>query len=489
MTRTYTNQLVSRVLACLCLTLVSIGIGWTMSGHTHHTYSVVPVAALVFFAIMLVVAELGTRALLIWIPLSVFFYPLASRMPGAPIVTFNRIWIGAMLILLATLPPLKASKPTRRVIAGLTILAVVYGTRAIFTPEQRLYVIRLSVDVLVLPLVLFLVVRRGVGSDHRLTERIAFALMVTGAILGLLGVAEHFAGFQLASLSGSQARFDAGINQVRVSGPYPVPETYALSVLMCLAATTYWVQLRLRSRYLVGGMAVALQLAALAFTFFRVAWISAVIILFIAVAFRPRQIGRTLRVSAGFGLIVAIAAVQLSQLPVFTSRVDNTENISSRLGSYDQAIQIWRTRPWTGVGIEQYPTAAAAMPTVYVNGANSEPNPHSSFLAMLAETGVVGFAAILGAAVAIAGLIRAMNRRRWTHADALLAACVLGAGVAYLLFSVSLSMLHYEPSSELFAILLGMAAARVDVLSASERNRLPRRSPLRQRNQTLVSVE
>src|SRR5205807_2389560 len=139
--------------------------------------------------------------------------------------------------LLATLPATaRASKPTRRMIVAIALMAAVYGARAVSTPEQTLYVIRLWIDVLVLPLILFLVVRRGVLRDQGLLERIALAMMVAGSILGLIGIAEHILGFQLATLAGSQVRFDTKINAVRVSGPYPGPETYGLTLLMCLAA-------------------------------------------------------------------------------------------------------------------------------------------------------------------------------------------------------------------------------------------------------------
>src|SRR5207248_2916196 len=107
---------------------------------------------------------------------------------------------------------------------------------------------------------------------------------------------------------------------------------------------------------------------------------------------------------------------------------------SSRFGSYHQALDIFSMHPLSGVGIDQYNPTAKNLPTQYINGVNSDPNPHSSYLAVLAEIGVAGLAALLFLTIAVIRLIRALNRRRYKHSDALLAACVLGAALSYLLF-------------------------------------------------------
>lgn len=460
-----------RTAAVTCTVAACAVSGAIISGQTAHLHAhssalkILPVAGLAFAALLLIITELGTTALIAWIPLSVVLYPLSSHLPGAPIVTFDRMWIVGMLVLLATLAPrVRASKPTRRMAAALGTMAAIFALRALTTPVQTYYLIRLSIDALVLPLILFLLVRRGVQRDAQLTERVAAAMMIAGAILGLIGIAEKFLGFELATLSGSQVRFDNTIDATRVSGPYPVPEPYALVVLMCLAATLYWVQLRGKSRHLVGGVAIALEFGGLAFTLFRVAWIGAVLVVLISVAFRPRQLGRAVAVSIALGLMLLVAFVELSSVPLFAQRVNNTSNVSARFGAYQQAYEIWRMHPFTGVGIAQYQTVAQGLPLISVNGTKSVPNPHDSYLQALAEIGIFGFAALVYLTVATARLIRALNRRRWTQPDALLGACVLGAGVAYLIFSLSLSMLPYDASNEFFAILLGLAAGRVDVL-------------------------
>jgi O-antigen ligase len=484
------HQFVANSAAALCAALACVGTGVLMVGHLHKSLVILPAVALVFAAVVLIIAELGTTALLIWIPLSVVFYPLAKNLPGAPLVTFDRIWVAGLLILLVSLPVTKASRPTRWMTIALGMMAAIYLVRGLTSPSSELEptsgIVRTAIDILVLPLILFMVTRRAVARERGLPERIAFSMMIAGAILGAIGVGEHMFGFHLPVPPGAQVRFDETIGQVRVSGPYIAPETYGLTVLMCLAATLYWLQLRLRSRWPVAVVPILLEIAAVSFTYFRVGWISAILVLLVAFAFRPRKLGRAVVVSAALGLVVALVYVQLSSFSSFATRVQNTDNFFSRLGSYEQAIQIWHSHPVFGVGALQYQTVASGLPTLLVNDVESQPDPHNSYLGVLAELGIVGFAALVLLTVAIVRLIRAMNRNRHTHDDALLAAAVVGGAMAYAIYAISLFIFQYDPSNQFFAILLGMAAGRIDmagvqgIARASVRPVRPRRMVRRQ---------
>lgn len=467
MSRAAAGQTFPKALMALIVALACLGCGWLMTGQTHRTLAIVPAVGLAFGAIVLIVAELGPAALVAWLPLSAVLYPIAKFLPGAPLVTFDRVWILALLVLLFTLAGVSASRPVRRVIFALCLMAAVYEGRAAFTSAEQTYVIRLALDVVVLPLILFVVTRRIVASDPRMTDRIAGAMAFTGALLALTGLAERVTGFELATLSGSQVFLDTGINQVRISGPYPGPETYGLALVTCLAASLFWVQLRPRRRAVIGTLAILLELSAITLTFFRTGWISAVLVLLIALAFRPHELKRAAAASIGVALVVAVVALQLAQLSAFANRAGNTQNIFTRLATYEQAVQVWHTDPLIGVGVDHYNAVASAMPTLTYDGISSVPYPHDTFLGVLAENGVLGLAVLLYLMVAIARMIRALNRRRFTHPDALLAASVLGGALAYFLYSLTLWMLPFSSSNEFFAVLLGLGAGRVDAIVAA----------------------
>ena len=156
-----------------------------------------------------------------------------------------------MIAILLALPrPRQTSGHARALWIALVLLSALIAVRTAFThlPNQGSIFLAWTiwVDSLLLPLVLFCITRRMVALRSEWVERIALSLMVAGGALAAIGIAEHLFGFELASLSGSTARFDQSIGVVRISGPYAAPEVFGLSLVLCLAATCLWLQMRPR---------------------------------------------------------------------------------------------------------------------------------------------------------------------------------------------------------------------------------------------------
>jgi hypothetical protein len=454
---------------------VCVAMGWAIVEHSRAALLVVGLGAAL--GLLGLFAELGLSALWLWPALGVVAYPLASKLPGAPYVTFDRVWVTCMLVLLLTLPAARArSRASRRMMLCLALLVGVVGARAILTPDPTLYPARVWFNALALPLILFAITRRAVGRDGRHDERAALALAVAGTLLSLIGLAERIVGFELASLSGATARFDTAIEGVRISGPYEAPEPYGLALVICLAATLYWL-LRRRpvgiARTIALGI-VALHLLAIFFTFFRVGWISAVIVVVTALGLRPRRYARLLGSLVIAGVVCAFALSQLEHSSAVSNRVGNTENIATRFATYQQGWQIFLDQRIFGVGVTKYHSVAVGLPTRYVDFSPSQPYPHSSFVEVMAETGAIGLIALLAALGSALGIIRALNRASRSSSDpeAFLAAALTGAAVAYLIYSASLTMLLYSPSNEFMAVLLGIGAGRLDRLRLQNREEL-----------------
>jgi O-antigen ligase len=210
---------------------------------------------------------------------------------------------------------------------------------------------------------------------------------------------------------------------------------------------------------------VGIQLVAIFFTFFRVGWISAAIVIVAALGLRPRRYGRAIATLAIALLVLTLAFSQLERIPAVSNRVGNTENISTRFATYEQGWGIFVDHPLVGVGVTRYNAVASELPTRSVGGSRSQPYAHSSFLGVMAEDGVVGLIALVLAFAAAAALVRALNRATRSRPDAVLVAALAGAAVSYLIYSVTLTMLPYSPSNELMAMLLGLAAGRLDFLT------------------------
>lgn len=460
----------TRALGGAAIAVICAIMGWGVTQSSKA--ALIPVAIGAGLALMLVFAELGLMTLWLWAPLGVVFFPLADHLPGGKYVSFDRVWVVGMVVLLLSQPKVRARvRASRRALLGLVLLTVVLGIRAFLTPAQSLYPVRTWFDALVIPLILFAVVRQVVGHDGRMVERMALSLMLAGGLLALIGVGEHFLGFSLATYDGSQVRFEESIGQVRIAGPYDAPETYGLTLVMCLAASMFWVLVRQRDGIarLFGLGVVSIELLAIFFTYFRVGWISAIIVIVAALGLRPRRYGRAI----GALLIAAIVLVplfhELEKIPAVATRIKNTDNIYTRIAIYEQGWQIFKTKPLFGVGATNYNEVASAMPTVYVNNAPSQPYPHSSVFEVLSEDGVVGLAALLVAFIGIWGVIRAYNRAARSHEDGVLASTLAAASIAYLIYSLTLTMLPYSANNEMFAILLGMGAGRLDYLARSRR--------------------
>ena len=66
--------------------------------------------------------------------------------------------------------------------------------------------------------------------------------------------------------------------------------------------------------------------------------------------------------------------------------------------------------------------------------------------------------------IAVFRLLRAYYRESRATDDQVLAGAVIGAALAYLTMSLSLTMLPYGPSNAFFVVILGIVAVRLDAL-------------------------
>ncbi|MBV9467504.1 MAG: O-antigen ligase family protein, partial [Solirubrobacterales bacterium] len=419
---------------------------------------------------LLVFAELRLTALWLWAPLAVLTYPFMGATTTN--VNFGRIWIIGMFALLLILPRARASaRASSWMLVALALLAAVVAVRTATTPGTKgdyAYGFRVWADSLLLPLILFAVVRRVVAVRAAAAEWVALTLVVAGLLLAVAGLAEELLGVHL-----NQVRFDPAIGTVRLAGPYDAPEPYGLALVLCLAGTLFWLQIRRRARdvHFAVIAIVVLELAAIFFTFFRVAWLGAFVVVVTSLGLRPKHFSRMLGVLAIAALVVGLSYTQLEKTSVVSNRVGNTQNVFARVGAWEQGIEIFKQNPAFGVGVNQYTVVASSLPYLNVSGTNSVPYPHSSFVLMLAEDGAVGLGALLLACGAVVALLRSLRRRTRSAADGALLGTLVGAAVAYLAFSLTLAMLPFGPSNQFFAVLLGLGAGTLDRLSAPRRRR------------------
>jgi hypothetical protein len=319
--------------------------------------------ALVAGSFLVMFLYLGSSAVLIWPIAATGGYLL--RVPRSPVVlTFDRVWIFGLLAYIALSRRRTQRTPaTRLLVFALFLLVSSFGLRALTTSTRIQGPVEVWVDAIVLPAILFVACERYClpGADR--ARRLAGSLMIAGGILGAIGIAERIWGFELASLTGGTARFDAAIDTTRISGPYPAPEPYALTLAICLAATLYWLNTRRRGSGYGWGLAlIGIQGTAIALALFRAGWLAAILVVIAAFGYRPGRFGRTFAVAGIVGAVALAASTQLQSNSSVSERLNNTQNIKVRLATYKQSIAIFRTAPVFGVGVEQYNAVAANRP-------------------------------------------------------------------------------------------------------------------------------
>lgn len=429
-------------------------------------------AAAVGGAIFMVFAFLGSAAVIIWPVVATVGYLL--QIPrSTPVFTFDRVWIFGLLAYIAlNRRRIERTPVTRLLLFALLWLAASYGLRALITSTSLGGPARTWLDAIVLPIILFVACERYCLPGPGRARRLSAALMIAGGILGAIGVAQRIWGFELATITGGTVRFDAAIDQTRVSGPYSAPEPYALSLIICFAATLYWILSRRRGSSYVWALVLAgLQLAGISLALFRAGWIAAILVAFASLAFRPGKVGRTFAVVGLVAALTFAATTQLEQNKTVAARVNNTDNINARLATYKQGIEMFRSAPFFGIGVDQYHAVSETRPLEFVSGLRSVTYPHNSYIGLLAEQGAVGILPLLLLSYAVWRLVRALRSSSIQSREAaVLMGTVAGAALGYLIMSLTLTMLPYSPSNLFFAAFLGLASGRLDAIAKQSRS-------------------
>jgi O-antigen ligase len=419
--------------------------------------------------LLLLFGELAFQALVAWAVLAPLVFAFARFPSQHPILTFDRAWIAglaAAVVLSASDRRAPATAPARAMAAALAWLVAAFGVRALTTSGEQ--TITIWIDAAVLPVVVFLVTRRAAATFDR-CRSILGALTAAGAALGALGVAQKLFGFELASRAGGVPRFDSLVGQVRPSGPYAVPEVFAAVLLLCLAATLGWTALRGPAAYPLGVTAAALEIAAIGTTLFRAAWLAAIAVVVIVLGLRPRRPGRAALAMAVVGVVVVAVFTQMGDSTTVSKRLDDRTAVHGRMATYQVATALFREAPLFGIGIDRFEASSPFRARAYVQGVASLDHPHSSYVSVLTEQGLFGFVPFLAVTVAGWWLLHALRRQAISRDDAFVAAAVAAGAFAYWFLSLTLDLLPYGPSNAYLAVLLGVAAARLDVLGVARR--------------------
>jgi hypothetical protein len=197
----------------------SVAFGYVVSRGGRTGEAVVGIAAIFVFGAIL--KRFGDRALFAWVVLCGPLYPFIRYPSQHTLVSFDRVWISALIVaLLVSIRASPGARTSRLVAFAVLWLTFAAGVRAVTTSgvAAHLSVLTTWFDAFVLPAGLFFVARRFVQTSDDLRS-LARALTASGLVLSLLAIAEKLVGFELATYSGGTLVSELG-GVVRITGPF-----------------------------------------------------------------------------------------------------------------------------------------------------------------------------------------------------------------------------------------------------------------------------
>jgi O-antigen ligase len=158
-----------------------------------------------------------------------------------------------------------------------------------------------------------------------------------------------------------------------------------------------------------------------------------------------------------FLAIISIGAFELAES--LERRVANTNTIYGRLATWTVAIQSGLKAPILGIGLNNLREVLVTN-SVQIEGVGNYPRVHNSFLAILAEQGVVGLGVYLGIMASIIRLGLRINRSSSHLRDKWRGITIISIVTAYLIPAMFASTIHMQiPLSHFFLYALCGAVA------------------------------
>lgn len=265
--------------------------------------------------------------------------------------------------------------------------------------------LKTAVDGFILPLIFFVIVKNSLHI-REISEKIFIGLVILAYYILFIGIIELFTGVDLLAYPGGQLLFDG---RVRPNGPFLSDHSYALISLILALTLLYWPKV---ANLTVLGKYKVLWYGAIASAFLAalVPQFRAVMLMMVICLVLGRYLSSTWRslVIPSIVLIVLVLAgtpiwLFLSDSKFYQQRIADTANFSSRVVTYKKALEVARENPF-GVGLGNYENyfngrwatkeqqeQQAKLTEKGKFGNIVQSTPHSNFLSVLAELGIVGF--------------------------------------------------------------------------------------------------
>ncbi|MFE4048189.1 O-antigen ligase family protein [Streptomyces sp. YIM B13518] len=306
--------------------------------------------------------------------------------------------------------------PRAAVVLGLPVVGLALAAMGAASPQAAFGGLGRYLQVFVLVPAAVLVLLRGRACFRAL----AWSFVGLALWQGSVGVYQYVTGTG-ASYQGETVRAVGTFGATDVMGM-----ATAVSLGLVCAAGIALGRGPVRQRTAAAGCALVLVLP-LALSFSRGAWIATA--LACAVQLALAGLRRALKVAAavvaagvvlvgGFGVGTAMLQERIGSITEVADAPD--QSVVDRYTLWAAATDMWREHPWTGVGLKNFPEYRDGHATLALSsgsdiaGAGSEYHkqallsPHSMYLLVLSEQGLIGLTALAGSWLAL--LVCALRR-------------------------------------------------------------------------------
>lgn len=262
---------------------------------------------------------------------------------------------------------------------------------------------RIAKDGIIAVLVVTLIHR---GATLR---RVLWTLLAAGLLMGTISVHQHLTGnfaFDYWGLA-SEPRTWGGSDQAvhRVTGPIGNPNSYGLILLILvpIAVDRLACRGRLAPRILALWALVVCSLS-IVFTYSRGAFVALVAMLaFLLIVRRPRLRGVLIAAGVAALLMPLVPSSYVHRMATLVGAIRQPEetigvqdaSLRGRLSENLAAGQMFLDHPLIGVGLGNYPVRYQDYSQqLMLDSRSTERSPHSLYLEIAAETGIVGLLAL-----------------------------------------------------------------------------------------------
>ena len=241
------------------------------------------------------------------------------------------------------------------------------------------------------------------GANDKWIIRWILGLGVVSSVVAVYALWQHFNGWNYVT---GQSLTPMGLFY-RAEGFFSSCMTLAgfQLAIFSVVGTIAISKLSPKPRWMWGLIPVLVGLS-LVTTYTRGAWVAAIIVLVILLVRMKGWKQCWLWLAATVLIVIGVIFL----MPETLGRLESAFQIngSGRLSLWQGAVEMWRSHPWTGIGIGRF---QEVFPTIYSGSGfvDSYCHAHSDPLNRLAETGIMG---ILGAVV-LWGVIAWMGWRLW----------------------------------------------------------------------------